>query len=51
MKAYGPIKRHQALVSIFKDYHFGLLLVWKIWEGLHKAVSAERVSNYVLFFF
>ena len=50
MKDHAPIKRHQAIVSFSKDHHFGLLLVWKIRQGLNKAVSAERISNYVLFF-
>lgn len=51
MKDHVPIKRHQALVSFSKDHHFGLLLVWKIKHGLANAVSNERISNYVLFFF
>ncbi len=51
MKTNSPIKRHQALVSFSKDHHFGLLLVWKIRQGLKKAVSNERISNYVLYFF
>ncbi len=51
MKDYAPIKRHQALVSFSKDHHFGLLLVWKIRQGLGKAISAERICNYVLFAF
>ena len=51
MKDHAPIKRHQALVSFSKDHHFGLLLVWKIRQGLAKAVNNERISNYVLFFF
>lgn len=51
MKNHIPIKRHQAIVSFSKDHHFGLLLVWKIRQGLNKAVNAERISNYVLFFF
>ncbi len=46
-----PIKRHQALVSFSKDHHFALLLIWKIRQGVDKAVNAERISNYVLAFF
>lgn len=46
-----PIKRHPSIVSFSKDHHFGLLLVWKIRQGLNKAVSAERISNYILYFF
>ena len=51
MKDYTPIKRHQALVSFSRDHHFGLLLVWKIKQGVAKAVNPERISDYVLYFF
>ncbi|MGE5106071.1 MAG: hemerythrin domain-containing protein [Sphingobacteriales bacterium] len=51
MKEQTPIKRHSAIVSFSKDHHFGLLLVWKIRQGLNKAIDTERISNYVLFFF
>jgi iron-sulfur cluster repair protein YtfE (RIC family) len=51
MKEQTPIKRHPAIVSFSKDHHFGLLLVWKIRQGLNKAIDAERISNYVLYFF
>ena len=51
MKDHTPIKRHQALVSFSKEHHFGLLLVWKIRQGLRNAISAERIGKYVLFFF
>jgi hypothetical protein len=51
MKTRTPIKRHQALVAFSKDHHFGLLLVWKIKQGLATAVATERISNYILYFF
>jgi iron-sulfur cluster repair protein YtfE (RIC family) len=51
MEGNTPLKRHQALVSFSKDHHFALLLIWKIKQGLAKAVSAERISDYVLSFF
>ncbi len=51
MKDQTPLKRHQAIVSFSRDHHFGLLLVWKIRQGLGKAIGVERISNYVLFFF
>lgn len=47
----NSIKRHHAIVSFSRDHHFGLLLVWKIRQGLQKSVSAERIGKYVLFFF
>jgi len=51
MKSPSPIKRHQALVSFSRDHHFGLLLVWKIRQGLEKAIRPERITNYVLYAF
>lgn len=51
MKSKEPIKRHQAIVSFSKDHHFGLLLAWKIRQGLNKDINAERISDYVLYFF
>jgi hypothetical protein len=51
MKNHAPIKRHQALVSFSKDHHFGLLLVWKIREGLLNAIPTECISKYVLYSF
>ncbi|HWC53834.1 MAG TPA: hemerythrin domain-containing protein [Chitinophagaceae bacterium] len=51
MKESNPIKRHNAIVSFSKDHHFGLLLGWKITQGLKKGISPERISNYVIYFF
>jgi hemerythrin-like domain-containing protein len=51
MKKDPPIKRHEALISFSKDHHFGLLLVWKIRQGLKMDVAPERISNYAIFFF
>lgn len=51
MKDNTPIKRHLAMVSFSKDHHFGLLLAWKIRQGLKKVVNAERISKYVVYFF
>src|SRR5688572_4171277 len=51
MKSPSPIKRHQALVSFSRDHHFGLLLVWKIRQGLAIAIRPERITNYVLYAF
>ena len=47
----SPIKRNAALVQFSREHHFGLLLVWKIRQGLKMTIAAERISNYVLFFF
>jgi hypothetical protein len=51
MSNHQPIKRHAAIVSFSKDHHFGLLLVWKIRQGLKRTIDAERISRYVQFFF
>ncbi len=51
MKNPIPLKRHKALVSFSRDHHFGLLLVWKIRQGLNHVVEPERISNYLLHFF
>jgi iron-sulfur cluster repair protein YtfE (RIC family) len=51
MKNQAPIKRHPAIVSFSKDHHFGLLLVWKIRQGLNNDVNPERISNYIRYFF
>jgi len=46
-----PIKRHPSLASFSRDHHFGLLLVWKIRQGLAKGVDITRIANYVLYAF
>lgn len=51
MKELTPLKRHKAIVTFSKEHHFGLLLVWKIRQGLNNGVDPERISNYVLYFF
>lgn len=51
MKNSKPIKRHAAFVAFSKDHHFGLLLVWKTKTGLKNDISADRISNYILYFF
>lgn len=45
------MKRHEALVQLSRDHHFGLLLCWKLKEGLKKEVSPERMSKYVGLFY
>lgn len=46
-----PLKRHEALKPLSRDHHHGLLLCWKIKEGLKKQVSEERIKAYTDFFF
>src|SRR5690242_6357574 len=51
MKQNIPIRRHDSLTAFSKDHHFGLLLVWKIRQGLRKSIDTSRISDYVLYFF
>ena len=45
------MKRHEALVQLSRDHHFGLLLCWKLKEGLKKDISVERMSKYIVLFY
>ncbi|HLT05926.1 MAG TPA: hemerythrin domain-containing protein [Cyclobacteriaceae bacterium] len=45
-----PQKRHPALIPLSQDHHFGLLLVWKIRQGLSRQVDHQRIFNYVDYF-
>ena len=45
------MKRHEALVQLSRDHHFGLLLCWKLKEGLKKNISVERMSQYISLFY
>ena len=45
------MKRHEALVQLSRDHHFGLLLCWKLKEGLKKEVSVVRMSKYIGLFY
>ncbi len=46
-----PIKRHEALKPLSRDHHHGLLLCWKIREGLKKEIAHDRIKSYTDFFF
>lgn len=46
-----PIKRHEALKPLSRDHHHGLLLCWKIREGLKRNISHDRIKKYTDFFF
>lgn len=41
------MKRHAALVQLSRDHHYGLLLCWKLKEGLKKEIEVERMSKYI----
>ncbi len=46
-----PIKRSNELAPLSRDHHSGLLLSWKIKTGIQKAISADRIANYVVFYY
>lgn len=41
-----PIKRHETLKPLSRDHHHGLLLCWKIRQGVRKNVDPQRVLTY-----
>lgn len=45
-----PIKRHEVLQPLSRDHHHGLLLCWKIRQGLKKNVTPERIKAYTDWF-
>lgn len=42
-----PLKRHPFIIEYSKDHHFGLLLVWKIRQGINKNQEMELIGNYI----
>ena len=48
--ATTPIKRNKNFIPLSKDHHHGLLLCWKIREGLKNGIELERIKNYINFF-
>lgn len=47
----SPIRRHPSIVPFSRDHHFGLLLSWKIRQGIKNHIDGERISDYVIYFF
>ncbi len=44
------MKRHESIVVLSREHHFGLLFCWKIRQGLKKHVQLERIQSYVKYF-
>jgi len=42
-----PLKRHPFIIEYSRDHHFGLLLVWKIRQGIIKNQEIELIGNYI----
>ena len=45
-----PIKRSEQLAPLSRDHHEGLLLGWKIRQGLKKEVGLDRINAYINWF-
>ncbi|MCB9262835.1 MAG: hemerythrin domain-containing protein [Flavobacteriales bacterium] len=45
-----PIKRHRSLQPVSREHHHGLLLSWKIRQGLSLGIAPERIKKYTDWF-
>ena len=45
-----PLKRHIALQPVSREHHHGLLLAWKIREGIKKKTDLVRIKKYTNWF-
>ena len=45
-----PIKRSAELAPLSREYHEGLLAVWKIRQGLQKNIEPARIAAFVQWF-
>lgn len=46
-----PIKRVEEMQHLSREHHHGLLLSWKIKQGVSKSVDSERIASYVDWFY
>lgn len=44
------MKRHESIVTLSKDHHFGLLFCWKIRQGVKRQVPPDRILPYIEYF-
>lgn len=44
------MKRHESIVALSREHHFGLLFCWKVRQGLKMHVPSERIQPYVKYF-
>jgi len=45
------LKQHRFIAYFSKVHHHGLLVVWKIRQGIKKEIAVERISGYVKLFY
>ncbi len=46
-----PLKRHPSLIPVSREHHFGLLLCWKIREGIKLGIDVQRIKRYTDWFY
>lgn len=46
-----PIKRHEALKTLSREHHHGLLLCWKIRAGIKNNIELSRIKTYADWFY
>lgn len=46
-----PIKRHEALKTLSREHHHGLLLCWKIRAGIKNNIELSRIKKYADWFY
>lgn len=51
METVKPIKRSIYLAPLSREHHEGLLLCWKITEGLRTGMASHRIKAYIVFCF
>jgi len=46
----NPIKRNESLKPLSREHHHGLLLCWKVRQGIKLKVEPERIKKYLDWF-
>lgn len=46
-----PIKRHEAIKTLSREHHHGLLLCWKIRVGIKNNIELYRIKRYADWFY
>lgn len=44
------MKRHDSIIPLSREHHFGLLFCWKIRQGIKMQIPAERIQPYIEYF-
>jgi hemerythrin-like domain-containing protein len=49
MEKTSPIKRSKNLVTLSREHHDSLLIVWKIRRGLNKQIDIKEITDYIVY--